>query len=469
MHRARLAALLLAGAAALAGPPGTAHAAAPANIDASQRHLNESEEAIAVNPTNPSNIVIVTNVGHAEAGLTAGMLESVSFDGGATWSRHLIALGAADPLGDACCDPSLAFDEHGNLFLTYLYEVENQVPVALSTDGGLTFRVIANIAAPPKSTPTKAAGDNRGLFRFVDQPTVTAARGEVWVVFNAGGPMFATGARVSGLGRVGGFLAGEVVPGTNNCTYGDVAIGPAGQVMQACALTESGQGGGKLFVNVDPDGLGSAGFGDRVFVTDTHVGGFDFIPPQPDRSVDAEPGLAWDRTGGPHAGRVYLVYTREQRNESDDTDVYLRHSDDGGATWSAGVRVNDDRTANSQFLPKLSLDPTSGELAVAWYDARADLGAGGPGDTDGVPNDDARLWGAFSTDGGTTFDANRAIGAGTSNSQDSGNGIDYGDYTGLSFYGGVAHPAWSDNSNSTGTNPDGALHQLDIYTAAVRP
>ena len=43
----------------------------PVNVDISQRHLNESEEAIAVNPTNPDNIVTVTNVGHAEAGLTA--------------------------------------------------------------------------------------------------------------------------------------------------------------------------------------------------------------------------------------------------------------------------------------------------------------------------------------------------------------------------------------------------------------
>ena len=38
---------------------------------------------------------------------------------------------------------------------------------------------------------------------------------------------------------------------------------------------------------------------------------------------------------------------------------------------------------------------------------------------------------------------------------------------GLSFFGGIARPAWADNSNSTGTNPDGALHQLDIYAAAV--
>lgn len=446
---------------------GSAGAAQIPNVDVSERHFNESEAAIAVNPTNPNNIVMVSNVGHREAGLTAGMLEAVSFDGGATWTRHLI--GNNDNLGDACCDPSLSFDRYGNLFLTYLFQTENTVPVALSKDGGLTFSVIANITAPPKGAPTKASGESRGLFRFVDQPTITTGSGEVWVVFNAGGPMFATGAPVTGLGQVGSFFAGEVVPGTNNCTYGDVAIGPAGQVMQVCALTESGQGGGKLFVNVDADGLGPAGFGDRIFVAATHVGGFDFIPAQPDRSVDAEPGLAWDRTGKAHNGRVYLVYTLEQQNESDNTDIYVRYSDDNGANWSEPTRVNDDATANSQFLPKIALDQTSGSIAVVWHDARNDLGTGGPGDTNGLPNDDAQFWGAFSTDGGTSFSSNIQVSAGTSNSHDSGNSIDYGDYTGLSFVSGIAHPAWADNSNSTGTNPDGALHQLDIYTAALAP
>jgi hypothetical protein len=197
------------------------------------------------------------------------------------------------------------------------------------------------------------------------------------------------------------------------------------------------------------------------------VGGFDFIPPQQDRSVDAEVGLAWDRSGGPHDGRVVAVYTLERPNESNNTDIYVRHSDDGGAHWSAPTRVNDDGTANSQFLPKIALDQTSGQIAVVWYDARNDLGAGGSGDTDGIPNDDAQFWGAFSTDGGASFGPNIQISAGTSNSHDSGNGIDFGDYSGLSFYGGIAHPAWSDNSNSTGNNPDGALHDLDIYSAAV--
>src|SRR6266513_1566261 len=141
-------------------PAGTGKPVAPAtppNVNISQRHTNESEEAIAVNPTNPQNIVMVSNVDVP----AAGMFEGVSFDGGATWTRRLI--GNNDNLGDACCDPSLSFDEYGNLFMTYLYQVENEVPIALSTDGGLTFNVIQNIAAPPSAPAKKAPGDNRGL------------------------------------------------------------------------------------------------------------------------------------------------------------------------------------------------------------------------------------------------------------------------------------------------------------------
>src|SRR5713101_3340987 len=442
-------------------------AGTPGEVDVRQRLGNEAEEAVGGKPTDPKNVVIVTNV----AGSAAGMFEAASFDGGTTWTKHLIATGApGDPLGSACCDPSLSFDQYGNLFMTYLYlsgnTVPTVIPVALSTDGGVTFRVIANIATSAKRN-APIGDERRGLFRFVDQPTIATGANEVWLVFNGGGPIIATGAPVTGPGQVGSFITAEVVPGTNNCTYGDVAIGPKGQVINVCTLTETGEGGGTLRVNVDPDGIGPQGFGDSVAVIDTHIGGFHFIPAQIDRSIDSEPGLAWDRTGGPHNGRVYLVYTFEPSNGTDNTDIFVRFSDDQGSTWSTPVRVNDDSTMNSQFLPKISLDQTTGKIAVVWYDSRNDLGTGGAGDINGVPNDDAQFWGAFSTDGGQTFTKNIQISAGTSNSHDSGNAIDYGDYTGLSFYGGIAHPAWADNSNSTGNNPDGTLHGLDIYTAAV--
>src|SRR5512142_1389076 len=115
--------------------PGIASAKSsiPPNIDVSQRSGNESEEAIAVNPTNPQNIVIFTNVAEG----INGMFLAVTFDGGKTWNRRIVGTGS-DAFGDTCCDPSASFDQYGNLFLSWLYRVDQVVPVGLSTDGGLT-------------------------------------------------------------------------------------------------------------------------------------------------------------------------------------------------------------------------------------------------------------------------------------------------------------------------------------------
>ncbi len=46
-------------------------------------------------------------------------------------------------------------------------------------------------------------------------------------------------------------------------------------------------------------------------------------------------------------------------------------------------------------------------------------------------------------------------------------GVGCGHSSGLAYVAGAAHPAWADNSNSTGTNPDGTLSRLDVYTATV--
>ncbi|CAN5587502.1 hypothetical protein BH18VER2_BH18VER2_07650 [soil metagenome] len=66
-------------------------------------------------------------------------------------------------------------------------------------------------------------------------------------------------------------------------------------------------------------------------------------------------------------GRLYHNYVSEEPAESSDTDIQCRYSDDNGATWSNPVRVNDDTGTNSQFNPKIQIDSTTGNIAVAWY------------------------------------------------------------------------------------------------------
>ena len=439
-------------------------AAVPTNVDTSVRPGNEAEDAIAINPTNPRNIVVMSTLTEA----IAGLFEGVSFDGGTTWTRQVI--GVSGQLGAICCDEQLAWDAFGNLWMTYLIEGDGNIPVAISTDGGLTFTKVTEIVPVKKKGHGPAPKRLDGGIAGGDQPSISVGAGSVWVSYASypGVVVQASGASVTGLGAFGSFSAPQSVPTVNgHGNFGDTAVGPDGQVMVTYEDSTSGQGGSRIYTAVDPDGLGPAGNGTPVLLARSRVGGFDKIPAQPDRDIDAEANLAWDRSGGPHTGRVYAIWTQEVKNESDDTDTMLQWSDDDGATWSPAVRLNDDATKNSQFNPAIAVDQATGDVGVSWYDARLDLGKGGPGDTDGVPNDDVQIWATFSADGGATFAPNFAVSAGTSNAADTSTTFDYGDYTHAAFQSGTFVPVWSDDSNSVGGNPDGALVALDLYVAKV--
>ena len=73
--------------------------------------------------------------------------------------------------------------------------------------------------------------------------------------------------------------------------------------------------------------------------------------------------------------------------------------------------MNDDATQNSQFFPRVAVDPLTGAVAVTWYDARNDAGVPGQGSTNTIPNDDAEFYGAVGTPTatGVTFAPNVAI------------------------------------------------------------
>ena len=399
---------------------------------------NQAESFVNVNPTNPNNLVAFSNTN------ANSIFRAYSTDGGATWTRGTVATNVA------CCDGQAAWDTFGNLFLVYINNSVNQINVILSTDGGVTF----------SSPVTVGTGS-------VDQPSIATGNGSVWVDWNSSGSMVARGAPVTGLGVWGPFNAQQAIP-SGSGSFGGIAVGPGpngGKVVVTYQNPTGGQGPATIYTNVDADGLGAGGFGARVTVTSTNVGGFDFIPPQNGRSVDAEAGVVWDATGGPFNNRIYLVYTDEAINENNDTDIEMRTSIDDGATWSAPVRVNDDPATpiRSQFLPYVTLDPTTGTVAVGFHDCRNDNGVPGSGGNNMTANDDAEYYGTYSTDGGATWAPNKRLSGGFSNAAASGNGIDFGDYVGLSAFLGKLYTGWGDNANCDGTNPNGTLHAFDLY------
>ncbi len=408
-------------------------------VNVTQAGGNQAEGTIAVNPTNPNQVFAATNPDDSKA---------FSMDAGATWTNGNIG-GATNAGGRN----DSAWDSFGNLFVVNTDlgadnangGGDDSVRLFLSTNGGSSFSLVATIDT----------GD-------IEQPSVAVGHNSVWVTWNDGGTIKARGAAVSGLGSVGAFNAEQAAAGSAGVAgqFGDIAINPA-----TGAVVVTYQSDSQIYTNTDADGLGLGGFGPQIGVHSTNVDKFDAIPAQPERTIDAEANLAY----GP-GGTLYMVFTDESPNESDDTDILFTRSFDDGATWSAAIHVEDEAGNNSQFLPQIAVDQTTGVIGLGWYDARFDNGQNdGIDDTDGVPNNEANYFVSVSGDGGSTFLANTVITPSASNANVAGVGaFDFGDYTGLAFFGDVLRPVWGDNSNSTGDNPAGADSTLDLYTTGVR-
>ncbi len=112
-------------------------------------------------------------------------------------------------------------------------------------------------------------------------------------------------------------------------------------------------------------------------------------------------GQVWaatDHSGGPHHGNLYVLASVNPP-DSDPMDVHFVRSTDGGLSWSAPIRVNDDPTGNGawQWFGTMAVAP-NGRIDVVWNDTRAD-----PGGTDSV------LRYSFSEDGGTSWSASQEL------------------------------------------------------------
>ena len=415
------------------------------NIDITRLPDNQSESSIAANPTNPLHVVAIANNLDFDGGSTFCR----STDGGVTWTSSTITNG--DGFGViGFGDGELTYDKFGNLYVVFLDDVGDgdiDCTVITSTNDGQTFSVVGSPITGNLDQPKIATG-----------PGTTAGSASVWVSCQGtSGEIDAAGAQVTGLGAIGSFSTPVAIPGSSGGNFGSIAVGPNGQVLIAYENPTDGSGPAGIFTNIDPDGAGTQPFGVTRLATNTEVGGFRAIPAQPNRTVDAEAFLAYDRSGGVHNGRVYLVYTDAPSISSSDLNIFVRYSDDNGTSWSTPVRVNDDTGTNSQFFSGIAVDQTTGNVAVGWFDARNSSG-----------NNSVEYFVTASIDGGNTFLPNvqvaNALSDGRSTVVNDSN--EFGDFYRIDFVNNVIHVVWADNSTDVTGNPDNN-GSLDIASASI--
>ncbi|HJQ82472.1 MAG TPA: sialidase family protein [Candidatus Binatia bacterium] len=447
------------------------------DVNVSQLPGNEAEVTIDVNPTDPQNLVVA---GHAPGFQT--MNTFYTLDGGSTWSRVSLGAAADDLLATSRFDPTVAFDDDGNVYVGYGANVtvggnrRVTVVVCKSTDKGVSYAqcryVNTNANIPDPADPTDPnddlPGNDKWMLATGPDPN-NAAQQNVYIAWTqnvaegpvgvppcaaADGPFCNVDQRiVISRSTDGGdnfsppvIVADEAIAGMDHSLFADPAVGPNGEVYVSWHDFDDAR------ILVDASFDGGVTFGTDDHVSNVGVTGLDaIIPPQPDRGAPVGPTLDVDRSGGPNDGRLYIAYMDVGPGGLPNTDIIVRYSDDDGATWSAGKTVNDDAGASSQFLPWLDVDQQDGRVVVVWYDPRQDPN-----------NEKVRVFLAVSTTGAADFQPNIPVADGQSD-QSAGNPArwtnNYLEYIGVAVLGCVAVPVWSDNSRN--------LADLDYFVDRV--
>ena len=417
------------------------------NVNISNLGGAQSEVGIAVNPTDSQNLVAVSNNIADLSRLGAWF----STDGGATWTANFIdenedGFGAAD----SRFDPNVAFDSDGNVYVVYSTTgTGNRLLLARSTDGGQNFNQVTTVTTDTGPNDLHTA---MVTTRSDGGPLTADDVLVIWSRPQSGGESIEAALSLD---------AGVTFP-TINSNINDAlqrtflpwaAVDASGKFQVVWEVNQGGGAGVILHDTLDGTTLAD---GANNQVTTVQITDFaaatSKIPAQPDRGLFSVSTVDVDRS----TGRIFVAYTDRPNTSSNDTDIYVRFSDDGGASWSARTQVNDDATTTSQFMPHLVYDQIAGFAGIVWYDARNDV----------ANNQQVDLYVSISTDGGVSWSGNQQVTTARSDESTANaarDGNNYGEYIGLIAHDGVAHAAWTDAraANFTaGTNED-------VYTAAI--
>ncbi|HQU74551.1 MAG TPA: T9SS type A sorting domain-containing protein [Calditrichia bacterium] len=402
---------------------------------------NQSECFLVVHPNDPDILFASANT----VDFTTGFISEgiyTSTDGGQNWSGSDTCSGA--PINFHNGDPGIAIDANGTFIMTRLGFVPGLYS-HYSTDLGQSWSGQYTIASNDQERAGVAADNQTGSAHYgrtYATWTRFAPPYPVLLAYTEDGRTWTTPVQVNNPDPSRRGLGGEI------------AIGPGGEVYLTWArLSETSP------YTEDKIGFAASSSGGQNWQISEHaidINGISGIfPEKANIRVNGLPRIAVDTGNGPRRGWIYIVTT--QRNllpAGTDPDIILYRSEDGGQSWSGGIRVNQDPLNNGsiQYFPVVQVDERGG-LNVLYYDDR------------NTTSDSSSVFLARSLDGGDTWQEYDIAGHHFQPQPIGGLGQGYqGDNIALASSDGTLWPLWMDNSTGhyqLWTNPI-AFSVLDI-------
>ncbi len=359
---------------------------------------------------------------------------------GRNWVKNIPSFPGFGILGD----PVMCYDSIGTAYYVQLYQNGGTygVVVVKSTNKGVSWSSPYNVAST-----TVGLSDKEWI---VADQTGGPYKNNVYVGWRQFG---STGMRFVRSTNGGVNWSSPLIIQGDQGAY--VSVGPNGNVSGGSVYFACSNGS-SISVNRSTDG--GLTFSNQVTAASPSPPGVSCLGRNTVKNcirTDAFPRMAVDNGYTSTRGNVYVVYAHNPPGP-DLCDIMLVRSTDYGVSWSTPLRVNDDATTTDQWMPSVSVD-NNGKVYVCWYDSRIDPGS----------NLMTELYGAISTNGGTSFITNSAISNVPMNPNNMAVGQPgghryMGDYIGISAMGNTSYSAWMDARNNSlgsyvGYYPDFAL------------
>jgi hypothetical protein len=361
------------------------------NVNLSNLNTFEGEPYIAINPTNPKNMVVAWMgfVFGNGTGLTIKVKNT--FNRGQTWSSA-INLPHLSP-NFTSADVSMAFDASGKLFLTY-------IDYRQSPDSGAVYLTKSLNGGVSWSTPTVV------ITAFADGTKTPLDR--PWLVTNSTGTnLFLTTKPapwklppnrpyfISSTNGGTSFNAWRYLDTTNYLVGSSIA-----SPMAAPAII------GNTIIAAYPSYVPSQNILPQFILAKTVNNGGTFsyktILTQGSLAASNDSAKAVYKLLANPINSNHYVFIFIGSLAGIDLDVLLTETFNGGNSWSAPVRVNDDVINNGkmQDLAWANFD-TNGDLVITWRDRRNGTGPGFARASE--------IYGAFKANGSSTFTPNFKI------------------------------------------------------------
>jgi hypothetical protein len=408
-----------------------------------------AEPYLAVNPTNPSNLIAAWQQNRWSDGGAQGLNLAASFDGGLTWTLSNAPFsrctgGNSGNAGDyaRATDVWLTVSPRNVVYaLSLSFSGASLQPgsasgmlVAQSQDGGTNW-----------GTPTALIQDGSQFFNDKGSITADPTDGNyvyaVWdrlTAQNAGPSYFAV---TSNAGASWQAARNIYDPGARNQTIGNQIVVLPGDVLvdifteldtamngtptasvRAVRSTDHGMTWSAAVTLSDLNAVGTSDPATGTAVRD----GSDLV------SVSVGPG-----------GIIYVVW-QDARFSGEHDGIAMTHSSDGGHTWSVPVQVEADHQVQA-FTPTIRVS-ADGVIAVTYFDLR-----------NNVPSPTALLtdcWMVTSSDGGLTFRETHLSGPFNLDLAPNSQGLFLGDYQSLADANGAFLPFYVQTDPGTQLRSD---------------